>query len=409
MRLNFLLNYDMIFLSVLTLNFNFLRDYVMKAFKNAKVYVYGKGLTITDVRFDERIEEIGSTNDDDETISLPENAIVLPGFIDQHVHGASGSDAMDGTIDALKTISSSLATEGTVGFLATTMTQSVDNIKTALTAVKEFINSNEKDGAEVLGVHLEGPFISVKHIGAQPLEHVQEPLATTFKEYDEASGSNIKLVTLAPEVEGCLELIKYLNKNGIVASVGHSDAGYNDLDNAISAGLKNVTHLFNAQKGIHHREIGTAGTALYRDELACEMIADTIHVSIPAMKLAVKNKPSDKVILITDAMRAKNLPDGISELGGQTVYVKDGQARLENGALAGSVLTMNCAIKNVVEKVGADFIKAVDYATINPAKNLGIDKDYGSIEKGKFASFAVLDENFNVIMTIRQGKIVYKK
>ncbi len=378
----------------------------MKAFKNANVYVAKKGIVKTDLIFNDKIISIGNSNDG-EIIQLPDDAIILPGFIDQHIHGASGSDAMDGTLEDISTISKSLTTEGTVAFLATTMTQSPQNIKNALNAIKEFKANKNIDGAEVLGVHLEGPFISEKHIGAQPLEYVDKPNIATFQTYEKASGDNIKLVTLAPEENGSSELITYLKGKNIVTSVGHSDAGVNAIDNAINCGLQNVTHLFNAQRGIHHREIGTAGAALFRDELYCEIIADTIHLSVPALKFAVKNKPHDKIILITDAMRAKNLPDGISELGGQKVIVKNGEARLENGALAGSVLKMNNAIKNMVTKAGVDLTDAVDYATINPATNLGIANEYGSIEVGKNASFAIIDKEFNIIMTIRQGQIVY--
>ncbi len=379
----------------------------MKNFSKVNIYVAGKGIVKTSINFDERIVSIGEKAEG-EKISLPKGAIVLPGFIDQHIHGASGCDAMDGSIEGLSTIAKSLASEGTVAFLATTMTQSPENIKKALGTVKEYKDKVSTDGAEVLGVHLEGPFISEKHIGAQPLEYVAKPNVCKFKEYNQASGNNIKLVTLSPETDDNLELISYLKSQGIVASAGHTDAGYDVLDKAISCGLQNVTHLFNAQRGVHHREIGVAGTGLLRNELYTEVIADTIHLSVPAIKLAVKSKPSDKLVLITDAMRAKNLPDGLSELGGQKVIVKNGEARLENGALAGSVLKMIDSVKNMVTKVGVDLTTATDYATINPATNLGIDKDYGSISVGKYASFVVIDSEFNVIMTIRQGKIIYK-
>ena len=265
------------------------------------------------------------------------------------------------------------------------------------------------EGAKVLGIHLEGPFISVKHIGAQPLEYVAKPEIEVFDKYNSASGNNIKIVSLAPEVEGADELIAHLNKKGIVASAGHTDAGYNDIEKAIESGLKNITHTYNAQKALHHREIGTVGSAMLFDSLNCEAICDTIHLSIPAIKLLIKNKPKDKFTLITDSMRAKHLSDGISELGGQKVIVKNGEARLENGALAGSILKMNDAIKNLVTKCGVDFTDAIDYATINPAKNLGIYENAGSIKEGKNADLAVLNEDFSVALTIRNGNIIYSK
>ena len=286
----------------------------------------------------------------------------------------------------IKKITSAIVQEGTTSCLATTMTQSPENINNALKAVKEYKELNKPEGALVLGVHLEGPFISTSMIGAQPLEYVANPNVEIFKKYQEVSGNNIRLVSLAPEVEGGEELVKYLKETGVVASLGHTAAGYNDVEKAVKAGATNVTHTYNAQKAYHHRDIGTVGAALLLDELNCELICDTIHVSVPAIKMVVKNKPHDKVTLITDAMRAKQLEDGISELGGQTVIVKNGEARLENGALAGSVLLMNHAVKNVVEKCGVSFTDAIDMASINPARNLGVDKEMGSIALGKKAN-----------------------
>ena len=209
-------------------------------------------------------------------------------------------------------------------------------------------------------------------------------------------------------MEGAEEFIRHLSKKGVVASIGHTGAKFKDIEKAVEAGASNVTHTYNAQSALHHREIGTVGSAMLIDDLNCELIADTIHVSVPAMRLLIKNKPLDKLTLITDAMRAKGIPDGVSELGGQTVYVKNGEARLEDGTLAGSVLRMNRAIENIVEKVGVPFTQAVDYATINPAKNLKIDHEAGSIKVGKRADFTVLNAAYDVILTVRGGKIVYQ-
>lgn len=383
----------------------------MQGFLNALVYVEGKGIINTNLGIENgKIAYIG---DDASKITCPfdykEGQVVVAGFIDEHVHGAAGSDAMDGTVKALSDIANALASEGTTSFLATTMTQSPENILKAMRAVKEYKASNFENGAEVLGIHLEGPFISTKHIGAQPLDYVASPSIEVFDKYNNASGNNIKMVSMSPETEGADELIAHLSSQGIVASAGHTDAGYNDIEKAIKSGLTNITHTYNAQKGLHHREIGTVGSAMLFDSLNSEAICDTIHLSIPAIKLLIKNKPHDKFTLITDSMRAKHLSDGISELGGQKVIVKNGEARLENGALAGSILKMNDAVKNLVEKCGVEFTDAIDFATINPAKNLKIDNERGSIKQGKRADFAVLDKDFSVALTIRNGKIVYKK
>lgn len=382
----------------------------MKGFRNANVYVYNKGIIKTNLGIEDgKIAYIG---EDEKIITecfpYKEEQVVVPAFIDEHIHGAGGADAMDGSVEALKIIANAISSEGTASFLATTMTQSKENILKAMHAVKNYKEQNFLDGAEILGVHLEGPFISEKHIGAQPLEYVAKPDIKTFDEYNDASGNAIKIVSLAPEVEGASELISHLDKKGVIASVGHSDAGFNDIERAIDLGLKNVTHTFNAQKPLHHRDIGTVGSAMYFDSLNAEAICDLIHLSMPAIKLLIKNKPYDKFTLITDSMRAKHLGEGISELGGQKVIVKNGEARLENGALAGSILKMNDAIKNLVLKCDVPFTSAIDFATVNPAKNLNIFDSTGSIELLKRANLTVLDGEFNVHLTIRDGNVIYK-
>lgn len=380
----------------------------MKGLKNVKVYIKNVGIVKTNIGIENgRIAYIG--NEENIEPIFETDGIVVPGFIDEHIHGAGGADAMDGTVEALQTISEFLAREGTTGFLATTMTQSPENITNALKAVKKVREKGEYKGAEVLGVHLEGPFISPKHVGAQPLEYVATPDAELFDKYNKASGNSIKIVTLAPEVEGGLGLVKHLSDIGVVASVGHTGGKYADVVNAVAAGATNVTHTYNAQTGLHHREAGVVGAAMLLDELNCEMICDTIHVSVPAIKLVIKNKPHDKYTLITDAMRAKGMPDGKSELGGQEVFVNNGEARLADGTLAGSVLKMNVAVKNLVEKAGVPFTDAIDFATYNPAKNIGVLNERGTIEVGKRADLTVLNSDFEVLYTLVNGKIVYKK
>ena len=384
----------------------------MKGFKNAKIYVEGKGIVTTCLGIENgKIAYIGDDESkiDELIANVPEGSIVLPGFIDEHIHGAAGSDAMDGEVTALSTIANAIASEGTVAFLATTMTQSPKNLLKAMKAVKDYRKSDPADGAEVAGVHLEGPFISTKHVGAQPIKYVKAPDVEFFDKLNKASGNNIRIITMAPEVEGSDAFIKAVSEKGVVVSIGHTDAKYDDIVKAIECGAKNVTHTYNAQRALHHREAGTVGSALLLDELNCELITDTIHVSVPAMKLVFKNKPADKVTLITDAMRAKHMPDGESELGGQLVIVKGGEARLVDGTLAGSVLKMNDAIKNVVTKVGVPFLRAVDSATINPAKTLGIDNKLGSIKVGKNASFAIMNVDYSIEATIRNGKVIYSK
>lgn len=380
----------------------------MKAFKNASVYAEGKGIIRTSVYFDDKIRQIGGYVAGAEEIELPENAVVLPGFIDEHIHGAGGSDAMDGNTKDLAIIAETVAKEGTTAFLATTMTQSKENILKAMRAVKEYREAAGEQGARIAGVHLEGPFIAAAHKGAQPLEYVAAPDAKTFDEYNAACGNAIKIITLAPETDGALDFIRHIVAQGTVVSIGHTGAKYAEVKAAMEAGATNVTHTYNAQSPLHHREIGVVGSALLLEDLYCELICDTIHVSVPAMQLLVKNKRADKLALITDAMRAKGLADGVSELGGQTVYVKGGEARLADGTLAGSVLRMNRALQNMVEKVGVPLTQAVDYCTINPARTLKMENEAGSIAEGKRADFAVLNDKFDVLYTVRDGKIIYK-
>lgn len=382
----------------------------MKGFKNVKAYVFNKGIIKTNIGFKNgKIVYIGNDSSKiTEPIQINKNETVFPGFIDEHIHGAGGCDSLDGKFESLYTISTNIAKEGVTGYLPTPMTQSEEKITNSLKSIYEYIKKDVKEGAKVLGSHVEGPFINPIHCGAQPKEYIIKPDIETFDRYYKASGKTIKIMTIAPEMENAYILSKHLKKLGVVASVGHSDAKYDDMEKALDNGFTNVTHTYNAQKGIHHREVGTVGSALLFDEFNCEAICDTIHVSVPALKLIFKNKQKDKVTLITDAMRAKGLGNCISEIGGQKVIVKDGEARLENGALAGSVLNMNIAIKNVVEKCGVPLTTAIDYASINPAKNLKLDKSMGSISLNKCANFAVLDKDFNVKLTIRDGNIIYK-
>ena len=377
----------------------------MKSIKNAKVYMEGRGFISTSLSFDERIQEIGASIG--EEIVVPKDAIVLPGFIDQHIHGAGGYDFMDGSVLGLETISATLVKEGTVGYLATTVSASVEKTKQALYSVREYKAMRKSCGAEILGVHLEGPFICHKYKGGMNELYILQPDVNILQDFIQASENCVKIVTYAPELDSDGTFLKALMDSDIVASAGHSNATYAQMQEAVAHGLKNVTHTYNAQSPLHHREIGVVGSALLLDELHTELIADEIHVSVPAMQVLLKNKPKNKVILVTDSMRAKGVEEGISEIGGQKVIVKNGEARLENGTLAGSVLKMNIAIKNLVEDLGVSLTDAIDYATINPAKALGVEKDLGSIAVGKSADFIVLNDKFDLEKTYVDGACVY--
>ncbi|WP_254782304.1 N-acetylglucosamine-6-phosphate deacetylase [Bacillus sp. OK048] len=345
-----------------------------------------------------------------EKIDIPVNKSVAPGFIDVHIHGAAGADTMDATIDALETIAKALPAEGTTSFLATTITQKHENIEKALKNAADYLNSYNTSGkADILGVHLEGPFINGKHAGAQPREYIINPDIELFKQWQSLAEGSIKLVTLAPELENGTNFVSYLNENGVIASIGHSDAIYEEVEKAVHAGAKQVTHLFNAMRGIHHREPGVAGSALVFKELMVELIADGIHVRPEVMKLIINAKGTEGMLLITDAMRAKCLKNGTYDLGGQDVAVADGKALLADGTLAGSILKMNDSLKNITEAADLSLLEAVQMASVNPAKQLNVYDRKGSISLGKDADITVLNDEYQVEMTFCRGELAFKK
>ena len=376
-------------------------------FRDANIYVEGVGIVRTSMSVENgKIGMLGGVRTEGLT-RIPEDLIVIPGFVDKHTHGANNADFMNPTKEDIKKITSAIVQEGTTSCLATTMTQSMDNIKAAVKNIGQYIKENH-DGVEVLGIHLEGPFISPKFAGAQPLNYIIPCDVEVIKEINEASLNTIKQVSFACEENG-LEFTKYLAENKIVASIGHSNSDHETVIKAADLGATSVTHTYNAQRGIHHRDIGVVGSAMLDDRLQSEIICDLIHVSPAAIKLLYKNKGKDGICLITDSMEAKYMPDGQYSLGGQPVFVKENSARLENGTLAGSILKLNEGVRNFMNTVGISFTEAVDCATINPARNLGIDDRKGSIMLGKDADLAVVDKDFNVYMTICRGKVVYSK
>jgi len=255
---------------------------------------------------------------------------------------------------------------------------------------------------------LEGPYINLEKRGAHDAEYVRLPSPDEIKELLEAANCTIKIVTLAPEVNGSKELIKELGRLGIVASLGHSNATYKEAMKAIKLGATHAAHTFNEMRSFHHREPGILGAVLVHDELTAELISDNIHVHPVAMKLLVRTKGTDKVVLVTDAIQAAGMPDGKYKLGKQNVIVKKGVCRLESGELAGSTLTMDEAVKNAMKSVGIPLRTAIKMATINPAVTISVDKNKGSLEPGKDADIVIIDDEVKVYMTIVKGKVVYK-
>ncbi|KML41886.1 N-acetylglucosamine-6-phosphate deacetylase [Cytobacillus firmus] len=345
-----------------------------------------------------------------EVMEVPSSFQAIPGLIDIHIHGVNGADVMDASVEALETMSDALPKEGTTSFLATTMTQSQAAIEKALINAGSYIQKSQPPGkAEILGIHLEGPYVNKSKAGAQPEEFIRNSSIEQFKKWNNLANKTVKIVTLAPEQPGGMEMVKYLDENGIIASIGHSDATYEEVSQAIEAGAKHVTHLFNQMRGLHHREPGVVGAALLREELTAELIADGVHVRPEMMKLAFQQKGEKELILITDAMRAKCLKNGIYDLGGQAVTVEDGKAVLQDGTLAGSILKLGNAMKNMMAFTGCSLEDAIQMASVNPAKQLNVIDRKGTLSIGKDADIVILDEQLEVAMTFCRGEIAYHR
>ena len=372
----------------------------MTTLKNLTIYLENDVIHQGYIVFNQHIIEIGQGDCDG--IDM-EGKILIPGFIDQHIHGAYGADVMDASEAALETMSQSLPLEGTTSFLATTMTETDDQIIHALENIETFMRLNQKPGAELLGVHLEGPFISKTYKGAQRLDAIRTPSIDLFDTFNKASGNHIKQVTLAPEIDGAIELIKHLKTLNIVCSLGHSDASYQQAHDALLDGAQCFTHGYNAMRPLHHRDLGMVGAMLLQDDAYAELICDFIHTSVPAAKLLFSNKQSKRLILVTDAIRAKGLKDGHYTLGGQDVIKIGNEARLKDGTLAGSVLKMDDAVKNFRKLAQIPIETIIKVASENPAKLHQVFDRKGSIEVGKDADFIIIDEDINIYETYCKG------
>ncbi|MBS5037354.1 MAG: N-acetylglucosamine-6-phosphate deacetylase [Fusobacterium sp.] len=331
---------------------------------------------------------------------------VVPGFIDVHIHGSNGADAMDGTAEALKTISSYIATKGTTKFLATTLTSSKEELINVLKIAADLQNK-ELDGATIFGVHMEGPYFDIEYKGAQNEKYMKPATEKEIKDYLDVKPGLVKMMSLSPHTEQSIETVKFLKENGVIVSVGHSAAKFNDVMKAVDAGLSHSTHTFNGMRGINHREPGVAGAVLISDKINAEVIFDKVHIHPEIVRLMIKAKGTDKVVCITDAMAATGLPNGDYKLGELDVYVKDGEARLKsNDSLAGSVLTLDKAFRHVIE-LGYPIYEAVKLTSTNAAVEFGLNA--GAIEVGKEADFTILDDSYNVDMTIVNGNIKYQR
>ncbi|MER2260492.1 MAG: N-acetylglucosamine-6-phosphate deacetylase [Psychrobacillus sp.] len=334
--------------------------------------------------------------------------VALPGFIDIHIHGATGADFMDGEIAATKKIAEYLPQEGTTSFLATTITHSSERIKRAIEVNSKFLEENEISyGAEMLGFHLEGPFIHPEQAGAQPVQYIQKPSIESLQKWFGEQLTHLKVVTLAPELDEAHVMLQYLREKGVISSAGHSKASYKEINDAARSGLTHLTHYTNAMTGIHHREIGMVGAGFMNESLCCEIIADGIHLSDDMLRLVFKVIGSERIILITDSMRAKGLPDGNYSLGDQEVKVVGRTATLKSGTLAGSVLKMNEGVKKIQNLTDLSLHELVKITSTNAARRLGVDDRKGSLAVGKDADIVLLNDSFEVQYTFCRGRLSY--
>lgn len=336
---------------------------------------------------------------------FPADCYLAPGFIDLHIHGINGHDVMDGTKEALSTIAKTLAAQGVTGFLATTMSSSDKAMEKVFEAV--LAESANEEGAAILGIHLEGPFIAETKRGAHSISKL--PDIALFNKWQGLAQDAIKIVTLAPELPGALDFIKSITKSGVVASIGHTNATFAEVMEAIQAGCTQATHLYNAMSPIQQREPGAAGALLLTDTIKAELIVDGHHLHPVIIQLTLKIKNKNDLLLVTDSMRAACLGDGEYDLGGQKVYVHDGEARLADGTLAGSTLCMNQAVKNMTGFSRCSLIDAIQMASTNPANVLRLEEKKGSIGVGKEADLVLLSKDLDVLLTMRGGKVIYQR
>jgi N-acetylglucosamine-6-phosphate deacetylase len=331
-------------------------------------------------------------------------ATLAPAFLDVHIHGAAGHDAMEATPAALSAIGRFLASRGTGSFLAATVTAPLDATLRALSGLANLAaRPPAKDEARLLGIHLEGPFLSHAKRGVQPPEHLLQPDIALFDRFFEATEGHIRLMTLAPELPGAVELTAHATARGVRVSLGHSDATAAQTRAAIAAGAVSATHTFNAMRPLDHREPGILGVALTTDSLYAELICDGIHTAPEMVKLWWRAKGPRRAILVTDAMSATGMPEGEYQLGGFAVHVANGRATA-NGVLAGSVLTLNRALANFIAFTGAPLHEALPLLTANPAAMTGLGDQAGFLAVGEPANLVAVNAAGKLIASIHHGQ-----
>ena len=327
---------------------------------------------------------------------------VAPGFVDIHIHGVMGSSTTDAEPEVIPKISRYVAQFGVTSFFPTTWSASPE---ITLAAIKNVANTPQTpDGARHLGVHVEGPYLSLEHRGAQLPELIRKP---QLREYSKWLDTDVvKLVTLAPEIEGAQPFIKAGLQKGVEFSIGHSGATYDQVIEAADLGVRQATHIFNGMQGLHHRAPGTVGGVLTDDRIYAQLICDGIHIHPAVVKLIIRAKGNSKVILITDAIRGTGLDDGEYNYGGQVIIVRDGIARTPSGGLSGSTLTMDQAVRNAITFTSLPIEQVLPMATSVPAEAMGLKDKKGVLKSGADADLILLDEKFNVKRTMVAGKFI---
>lgn len=356
------------------------------------------------------IEKISSENIDfkyeDLEILDGKGDILIPGFIDVHIHGANGADTMDGKKKSFEIISKFIVKKGVTNFLPTSLSSSKEDLKNILKIAAE-VQNKDIGGANIFGVHMEGPYFDVEYKGAQDKKYIKKLSLESLREFVNIKKDLIKVVSLSPNTIEAYEGIKYLKENEIISSVGHSAASYDEVIKGVEYGLSHSTHTYNGMKGLNHREPGVVGAVLSSDKINAEIIFDKVHVHEAAVDILIKAKGIEKVICITDAMSATGLEDGDYKLGELDVYVKNNEARLKsNNSLAGSVLTMDKAFKNLIS-LGYSIFEAVKMTSTNAAKEFSLNT--GEIKIGKQADLVILGENYLPKATIVKGKIKFNE
>lgn len=370
--------------------------------KNAKIVDDSFRFADADIAVEgDKISEIAPGLTGGEEIDLT-GCVLVPGFVDVHIHACVGTDTCDADPDGLAKMCAYLVTKGVTTFCPTTMTVSHEEILNALKTVKYCMDHPPK-GAVIAGVNMEGPYISLKNKGAQKGEFVKDPDFKEFKELYDACGGIIKLVDIAPECPGAPEFIRQASKLCKV-SIAHTQADYDCAKHAFELGVAHATHLYNAMPGLKHREPGVVGAVFDDPRVRAELICDGFHIHPAVLRVSFDALGKDRAVIVSDSMRSAGEPDGVSELGGQTVYVKNGQARLKDGTIAGSTTNLHQEVKNLVGW-GVPFLTAVQAATLNPAREIQEDERIGSIKVGKFADLVALDSDLNIRMVVARGKI----